>query len=92
MDGKAPRSRQKKAKASKTEKRPVRGRSIARMSAAPDAPVMDPGERHQMIALAAYYRAEQRGFVNGDPLRDWLEAEVEVTRRLREIGAGKPVS
>jgi hypothetical protein len=90
MDGETPRSRRKKAKASKTAKRPVPGKSAVRMAPAPDAPAIDQGERHQIIALAAYYRAEQRGFVNGDPLRDWLEAEAEVTRRLREVG--KPVS
>jgi len=42
-------------------------------------------ERHQMIAEAAYYRAEQRGFFGGDPLRDWLEAEAEVISRLSEV-------
>ncbi len=40
--------------------------------------------RH-MIAEAAYYRAEQRGFVGGNPDEDWLVAEREITARL---GAG----
>lgn len=39
-------------------------------------------QRRQMIAEAAYLRAEQRGFDGGDPLRDWLEAEAEVDARL----------
>jgi hypothetical protein len=34
-----------------------------------------------MIADAAYFRAEQRGFQGGDPLRDWLQAEAEVDAR-----------
>lgn len=39
-------------------------------------------EREQMIAEAAYYRAEQRGFQGGDPVQDWIEAEAEVERAL----------
>lgn len=41
--------------------------------------------REQMIAEAAYYRAEQRGFAGGDTLRDWYEAEAEVDARLRRL-------
>jgi predicted nucleic acid-binding Zn-ribbon protein len=32
----------------------------------------------EMIAVAAYYRAEHRRFHEGDPLTDWLEAEAEI--------------
>jgi len=39
-------------------------------------------EREQLIAEAAYYRAERRGFQGGDPVQDWIEAEVEVERTL----------
>jgi hypothetical protein len=35
-------------------------------------------ERKRMIETAAYYRAERRGFSNGDPVKDWLEAEGEI--------------
>jgi chromosome segregation ATPase len=38
--------------------------------------------RQEMIAQAAYFRAEKRGFVGGDPLRDWIEAEAEVDADL----------
>jgi hypothetical protein len=38
-----------------------------------------------MIAEAAYYRAERRGFAGGDALRDWCEAEAEIDARLRQI-------
>ncbi len=36
--------------------------------------------RHTLIATAAYYRAEKRGFKgNGaDAMQDWLEAEMEI--------------
>jgi phosphoenolpyruvate-protein kinase (PTS system EI component) len=38
-----------------------------------------------MIAEAAYFRAERRGFNGGDPVKDWIEAEAEVDARLRQI-------
>jgi hypothetical protein len=41
-----------------------------------DTPACD--EKHRMIAEAAYYRAEKRGFAGGDPVEDWLAAEAEV--------------
>lgn len=40
--------------------------------------------RRQMIAEAAYLRAERRGFSPGDPNEDWLEAEREVDLLLAE--------
>jgi DNA anti-recombination protein RmuC len=40
-------------------------------------------QRRQMIAEAAYLRAERRGFDGGDAVRDWIEAEQEVDARLR---------
>lgn len=35
-----------------------------------------------MIAEAAYYRAQRRGFCGNvdDPLNDWLQAEAEIER------------
>ena len=42
-------------------------------------------QRRQMIAEAAYFRAERRGFSGGDPATDWIEAEAEVDARVREI-------
>lgn len=35
-------------------------------------------QRYRMIAEAAYYRAEKRGFSGGDAENDWLEAETEI--------------
>ena len=40
-------------------------------------------QRQHMIAEAAYYLAEHRGFNSGDPSQDWLEAEAEIERRLK---------
>ncbi|PZN78715.1 MAG: hypothetical protein DM484_12625 [Candidatus Methylumidiphilus alinenensis] len=35
-----------------------------------------------MVAEAAYYRANQRGFSVGNDLGDWLEAEKEIMERI----------
>ena len=43
----------------------------------------DPVQRHTMIAEAAYFRAERRGFERGHELEDWLGAEAELERALR---------
>lgn len=49
------------------------------------------GLREQMIAEAAYYKAERRGFNGGDALRDWCEAEAEIDARLRRHDDGQLV-
>lgn len=46
--------------------------------AAATAAFLDPGTRNEMIARAAYFRAEHRGFAEGCALQDWLEAEAEI--------------
>jgi hypothetical protein len=41
-------------------------------------------DRYEMIAEAAYYKAEQRGFELGSEELDWLEAEQELLERMGE--------
>ena len=41
-------------------------------------------ERHRMIAEAAYFNAEKRGFQAGDETLDWLEAEKNIDSLLGE--------
>lgn len=41
-----------------------------------------PELRQHMIRDAAYFHAERRGFMEGDPVRDWMEAEAEIDRKL----------
>jgi hypothetical protein len=43
-------------------------------------------ERWRMVAEAAYYIAQRRGFVGGDANADWVAAEAEVDARLKEQG------
>lgn len=42
--------------------------------------------REQMIAEAAYFRAERRGFEPGSEISDWLEAEADVEHLLSGRG------
>jgi len=53
--------------------KPVSGNSQTRLT---------PEEIEQMIAAAAYVRAEKRGFEPGHELGDWFAAEREVKARL----------
>ncbi|HSE11654.1 MAG TPA: DUF2934 domain-containing protein [Rudaea sp.] len=43
---------------------------------------VDNGTRRAMVAQAAYFRAEKRGFASGGEVDDWLEAEREIARML----------
>ena len=43
-------------------------------------------ERHQMISLAAYYRALARGDQLGGPEGDWLAAESQIDVELAKAG------
>jgi len=45
-------------------------------------PVFNAQERERLIAQAAYFRAEKRGFAPGCELQDWVEAEAEVLRLI----------
>lgn len=43
---------------------------------------VSPEQRYIMIAEAAYYRAEKRGFVGGNSAQDWVDAEAEINQLL----------
>jgi hypothetical protein len=43
-------------------------------------------ERRNMIARAAYFRAERRNFAPGHEEEDWVAAEAEVDRELARRG------
>ena len=54
-----------------------------------EAPRISPELRQSMIRDAAYFRAERRGFVEGDSSRDWMEAEAEIDHLLEQGAARK---
>jgi hypothetical protein len=63
---------------------------FTRSEASPQEPVqVSPELRQHMIRDAAYFRAERRGFTEGDPSRDWLEAELEIDRMLGQDAAAR---
>jgi len=64
---------------------PVKGArpAAALPSASPRvAATLPTAERNRMIAEAAYYRAQRRGFAPGNPHQDWLDAEAEIDAML----------
>ncbi len=49
-------------------------------------------EQHEMIAVAAYYLAEQRGFAGEGAMDDWIHAERQIDRmveRMHHDGANR---
>jgi DUF2934 family protein len=56
----------------------------AKSKAAANKPAgfVGPGQRAALIAKAAYFRAESRGFAPGRETEDWLAAEAEVDAKL----------
>ena len=68
----APKAPPKKAPAKSAAPRPAKPKAV-------------PAEqRRNYIEVAAYYIAERRGFVPGNPLEDWVQAEAEIDRLLAE--------
>ena len=74
-------TRSKTASSDKTPKAVVTAR---KPSASTKTAKISPQRRLDMIAEAAYLRAERRGFGPGDSLEDWLAAEQEVDLLLTE--------
>lgn len=69
----------------------TKAKSTSAPNAAPESvaekrPPVSAEERYRMIAEAAYFRAEKRGFVGGNVAEDWLQAEAAIDRMLREQG------
>ncbi len=46
---------------------------------------IEPSMSQEMIAVAAYYKAEKRGFSPGSEVEDWLEAEKEIFGFSRRV-------
>jgi Protein of unknown function (DUF2934) len=47
-------------------------------------------DRLRMIELAAFFRAERRGFVPGFEAEDWFSAEAEIAAQVPAASAAKP--
>lgn len=58
-------------------------------SALPETAASDAEKREALIRIAAYSFYERRGYVGGQELEDWLQAEMEVDRQLSGAQAPK---
>lgn len=71
-------------------KAPIENSGLADEERATPTPPPDPQQRSspddvgRMIAVAAYYIAQRRGFDPGHEVDDWLQAEAEVFDRLAQ--------
>lgn len=79
----------------KNERSPVRNeKNLSAAGGTPRAALVklpDPKDRRSLISLAAYQRAQQRGFAPGGEVQDWLTAEMEVNQLLgHPAGAENP--
>jgi len=75
-------------------KKPVATRKTdARPAAAPARAAAT--DRAELVRMAAYFRAERRGFSPGYEIEDWFAAEAEVAEKLGPApatAAGKPAT
>lgn len=89
---KAPTAAASKAPAAKpaatTKATPTTKPAARKTGAKPDAVPVKSGaksggpDRAELVRMAAYFRAERRGFAAGYEVEDWLAAEAEVAERL----------
>ena len=84
-------SREKNPEAVSSRKRAPRKAPVTIAAANPAPTFVDPGQRAGLIAQAAYFRAQRRGFEPGNDVADWLAAEAEVDAELLR-GAGDSTS
>lgn len=64
------------AKAAAPKKAPAARKSTKKTSVTPE-------QRYHMIATAAYYLAERRGFTTGYEMQDWIAAEADIDSMLK---------
>ena len=75
--------REKNPETATARKRAPRKQPAAPVAAKVQYPAfVDPQQRSALIAKAAYFRSQERGFAPGHELEDWLAAEAEVDAEL----------
>lgn len=63
-------------------RKPSKPKAAPKASAEKPSPPMSHEELQRLVAEAAYFRAQRRGFEPGYELQDWVEAEAEVKRLI----------
>lgn len=75
----------------KTPAKPKSAAAKPRATARTDvATSLSPAERLRMIEMAAYFRAERRGFAPGNEFEDWVAAEAEIAALVPPVPAKAP--
>lgn len=74
----------KSAPAKKTTATAAAKPAGAKKSPAKKASTVSPEHRYHMIATAAYFLAERRGFAGGYEMQDWIAAEAEIDAQLKD--------
>jgi len=69
---------------------PRRSAAASAKAATGIASFVGPEQRAALIAEAAYFRAEKRGFAPGHEAADWLAAESEIDAKLLRAVSGTP--
>lgn len=75
-------AKKKVSKKKAVSARHASAKKTAEQSAASTKLDITPEERWKMIAVAAYHKAEKRGFAPGHEFRDWTEAEKEIDKLI----------
>jgi ribose 1,5-bisphosphokinase PhnN len=83
--------REKSPTPTTVRKRAPRKSAAADETKEPVASFVDFEQRSALIAEAAFFRAEKRGFAPGNEVEDWLAAESEVDAKLMSAESGPRV-
>lgn len=81
---KAPAPKKAAAKAA-----PAKSAAVGQFGTRVAIPELTPDQRRYYVEVAAFYIAERRGFHGGSEMDDWVQAEAEIDRLVRE-GILKP--
>ena len=57
----------------------------AQSEKAPNCSIINQQTRRELIAQAAYFRAQRRAFAPGHEKEDWVAAELEVDKALSSV-------
>lgn len=83
-------AREKSPTTSTVRKRPPRKAPAPRAAEITSIKFVDLGQRSALIAEAAFFLAERRGFLPGHEVEDWLAAEAEVDATLLQASESGP--
>lgn len=70
-----------KATTTKKSAKPPRKKAVSKRAAAP-RDTITASKRHELISIAAYYKAAARDFAPNGAKSDWLAAELEIDNKL----------